>query len=546
MPIESVHPSYGLKLNDWVQMRDTYAGEAKVKSQGIVYLPATPGNYQDGFPTVTSQGWRDYEAYKTRAVFPSMVKDMVERMVGLMHNKSAKIELPERMEKMRDDATGHGEPLELLLRRINEAQLVSGRIGLLLEAPTGQDINTALPYIVTYDAFSVINWDAGHAHNGKRNLEFVVLNESGYERTTDLEWKHVQRYRLLIMSDTLKSIGQETQDSPPSGVYVVKKYKDQLSIGGGEQIVPSIGGRQMDRIPFIMCNATDHVMEPGSVPLKGLSDRCLTIYRGEADYRQTLFLQGQETFVVIGSYATASEPIAGEGRNVRTGAGAYLELSKESDAKYVGTEGTGLTEMREALNNDYTRAEDAGVTALGDGEDTSNTQSGDALRIRAAASTANLTQIAKTGAAALQNMLRMAGEWLGLGEAEIEKIIVTPNLDFAETEMTGKDATEWMTAKNLGFPISLKSLHRLAKGRDATELDFEDEVEAIQEEGELDLPAAGVPDPDGDAEREADLMDKQGELDSAARKEAATLAEQAAERAAQREAKAAKGKGAKK
>ncbi len=140
-------------------MRDTHEGERTIKDKGEVYLPMTSGQVQDGI-NANQPGRVAYDAYKKRGSFPDLVRSAVEAMVGVMHHKPPVIELPASMEPMLEMATLQGESLFMLLRRINEQQLISGRIGLLLDVPDGAVIGTK-PYIASYIAESILNWDDG-------------------------------------------------------------------------------------------------------------------------------------------------------------------------------------------------------------------------------------------------------------------------------------------------------------------------------------------------------------------------------------------------
>jgi hypothetical protein len=61
---------------------------------------------------------------------------------------------------------------------------------------------------------------------------------------------------------------------------------------------------------------------------------------------------------------------------------------------------------------------------------------------------------------------------------------VTPNLEFAKDEFDSKELTELLTAKSLGAPLSLKSIHELPKQKDLTAMDYDDEVAQIAQENE--------------------------------------------------------------
>ena len=303
-------------------MNDTNAGERIIKEAGETYLSATAGQKADGF-TPGQPGRAAYDAYLLRASFPDIIRGAVESMIGVMHHKPPVIELPPVMENMREMATLHGESLELLLRRINENQLITGRLGLLLDVPTGAQVG-AMPYIALYAAESILNWDDGSRRElVAQNLNLVILNESEYERQKEFEWEFKNRYRVLILGDV------ETNEPAGVGVYQVGVFDDStIGFNTSSLIVPSLGGNTLNQIPFVFINSKDIVPAPEAPPLLGLARLALTIYRGEADYRQALFMQGQDTLVVTG----AIDPEATH----KTGANASINVPIGGDAKFIG------------------------------------------------------------------------------------------------------------------------------------------------------------------------------------------------------------------
>ncbi|MEE8372949.1 MAG: DUF4055 domain-containing protein [Dehalococcoidia bacterium] len=442
-------------------MRDTHEGERIIKGKSEVYLPMTSGQRQDGVNTGQT-GRLAYDSYKDRSSFPDLVRSAVEAMVGVMHHKPPVIQLPASMEPMLNMATLQGESLFMLLRRINEQQLISGRIGLLLDVPDGAVIGTK-PYIASYVAESILNWDDGRRGEPvAQNLNFVSLNESENVRLPDFEWEFKNKFRVLILGDP------EDNEAKGAGVYRVGLFDETgTTFNESSLITPSIGGRTLDKIPFVFINSKDIVPEPDAPPLLGLAQLALTIYRGEADYRQALFMQGQDTLVVVGSSEDA----------FRTGANASISLPIGGSAEFIGVDSSGLAEMREALQNDKAQGNQHGGQLL---DSVSRAkESGDALKIRVAARTATLNQIALSGAFGLEMILKMAAEWTG---ANPEEVIVTPNLDFADDELSGRTLVEYMTAKSLGAPLSLKSIHLMMQERDLTQMEFDEEIAEIEAE----------------------------------------------------------------
>lgn len=518
MALNSVHPQYAEHKPDWEQLRDAAKGERAVKAKGQVYLPPTSGMILDGLngpnavPTYNPAGGNGggtggsatpaafqgknlgqvaYDAYKLRAVFPEYVKDALEYFMGALHNKSPVIELPKEMEDLRTNATPLGEPLEILLQRINLEQLTTGRVGILLDLPRRPDPVNPLPFIALYVAEAIINWDDQTSNgdgeddiddgNQRDALNLVVLDESGVKRNADFEWETAERYRVL-------QLGSIAANEPNGEAVYTQGLFQNTGAGAGnltydesKMFPPMFRGKTLSRIPFKFINTKDISPEPDEPPLISLCRQCFTIYRGEADYRQNLFMQGQDTLVVIGARqrnqlpgdATVEEPL-------RTGAGARIDLELQGDAKYVGVNSQGLSEQRTALENDRKRCESRSGQLIDATQ--GDKESGAALKTRVGAQTATLNQIAKTAALALEMLLKECAEWMGANPDEVK---VTPNLEFADYQMAGQDLGNLMTAKRNGAPLSMKSIHRLAVQGNLTNMDYNTEMEEIKAEPPL-------------------------------------------------------------
>ena len=471
MALPDQHPQYVERLGEWIQMQDTYDGQRAVKSKRLDYLPATEGMVQDGMTTPTSPGWKDYERYLMLAYFHDVVRDAVKAMVGIMHDKPATFKLPPRLEALATKATRQGEGLQMLLRKINVAQLVKGRCCLLVDAPDGVDADKALPYFTFYEPERVINWDAGSLNEGREELDLVVIDEGGYRRE-GFTWKTERKYRVLTRggAPSLESGWVRPPEGAPFAVAV--KVNDTSMPIVEDFITPAIAGKTLDEIPFVFIGANDLVPEPEISPLLGLSNLALAIYRAEADYRQTLYLQGQNTLVVIGGAIDETDPT-----EMRVGNKGVIDLKIGGDAKYIGVSAAGLGEMRQSLENDKTAAAAEGVAFLDVGN--ARGESGEALRIRVAARTTTISSVAQAGGAGLERALKFAAEWIGENPDDVQ---VIPQTDFADQTVAGAALLAFMQAKQLGLPLSLRSMHRMMQMNDMTEMDFEQENAQIEEE----------------------------------------------------------------
>ena len=459
----SVHPLYSAMLKYWQKGLDCYEGSECIKQKGDEYLKPTGGMILDGYPSPGTAGLGNYEAYKQRAVFPDDYEEAINAAVGIIHKKPATIELPEALEYLRDKATPLGESLQLLLRKITTQQLKTGRIGIL------GDIRNNSFVILTYNELSILNWNDAPDPEEDSDTSFVLLDESGYQMDmADFTWKEMDRYRVLAFVNSQGVL--DRTEGAVLDTYGSCVLSDSDSIAGAVYLVPNLQGQVSNKIPFVFINAKDLSPNPDKPPLRGLASICITIYNGEADYRQNLFMQGQDTLVKIGGTSGSEEP-------TRTGAGASISVPLGGDAKYIGVSSNGLAEQRSAIENDTKKANQKSGKLLN--TTSGGTESGDALRIRVSAQTATLPEIAQAGAAGLEKLLKILAEWVG---ASPEEVIVKPNLEFADPAMDGLTLTQLVSAKSLGAPISEQSIHTWTKKQGFTELSYEEELALIASE----------------------------------------------------------------
>lgn len=467
--IAVTHPEYTEAKPDWDLMRDAYQGERQVKSKTTKYLPATSSQILDGQEkSLSTIGSKAYASYAVRARFPNYTREAVQMAIGMMHSQPPKIELPKAMEGLRSNK---GEDLPTLLRRINVEQLITGRLGLMADLPTDPKQGNDLPYLVTYVAERIINWDDGTVEGlVPQVLNLVVLDESEFERQADYSWKSVNKHRVLIIGDPV--------ENESSGEYKQGIVTEADPLSQPDLQAPSWRGRTLSKIPFAIINSADLTSTTDQPALLDLGNLCMTIYRGDADYRQNLFMQGQDTLVTIGMNIDGDD-------TVRTGAGSRIDVPMGGDAKYAGVTSLGLKEQREALSRLEARASSMGAQTL----DTTSREreSGDSLRIRIAARTADMGQIADTGAKGLETILKDIAVWI---DEDPNEVSVAPNKEFGEQSLTGQSMVEMATARNAGWPISARSLHELSVKRRLTTRTFEEEIaEAEKEKDTIFAPA---------------------------------------------------------
>jgi hypothetical protein len=89
--------------------------------------------------------------------------------------------------------------------------------------------------------------------------------------------------------------------------YVACEVESTQNAPGEDFIIPSLAGKPLDAVPFVFVGPRDLVPTPDMPVLMPLARIALAIYRTEADYRQALYMQGQDTLVVVGQQATLDQ-----------------------------------------------------------------------------------------------------------------------------------------------------------------------------------------------------------------------------------------------
>ncbi|PWJ81504.1 uncharacterized protein DUF4055 [Pseudaminobacter salicylatoxidans] len=440
--VTNKHPDYADREAEWKQMRDTARGESKVKAEKEEYLPMPSGfrasDHKDKL----------YESYQKRAQFPDIVNPTVVGLAGTIHRTEAQITLPERMEPIWERATPDGLPLEALHARITAELLTTGRYGLLVGAPAE---GAEVPWIAGYTTEALINWST--------ERDFFVLDESGLVRD-GFEWKDEKQYRVLEMKE---------------GAYTATLYKGD-KLAAGEEVKPQArGGVALKEIPFVVIGARDLSVTPETPPLIGVARSAVSIYQLSADYRWQLFMTGQETPTFIN--CDAPETI---------GAGIAISLKSDSpevtpDFKYVGPAGKGIEAHKTAIVDEREVAAAAGAKLFD--TEASSQESGESRKVRYAAQTASLITIAIAGAKGLEAALRFAGRMMGCSDAEIEDIVVKPNLSFINSRLSSSDLQALVKSWQ-DHAISYETLYdNLQRGEIASpERDAEAERKLIEDE----------------------------------------------------------------
>jgi hypothetical protein len=484
MAVNSHHPSYDKHLRDWEACRDVYEGQSAVvcRDGGKRYLPPTRGQLID-MRDKPEIGRCNYEAYRDRALLSGFFADAIDMFLGLLWHRPTTFELGplEALYGENKPATGGGESLSQLLRRMHVEAMVTARLGLIGDMPGGEETTAPpQPYIELYQAEQIVNWNDGAHELGRSKLNLVVLDESTAVMRPDLSWQPKIYHRVLWLGSIA---GMEAR-----GPYSAARFEGSVDFDPSQAVQPNVRLRPLDELPFVFVSPKSLTTCIETPPLIALARAVLALYRMDADYRQQIHMQGQDTLFTKGVEKENAEAV---------GAGAHIwSDNPHADAKFIGVSAAGLGETRQAIENDRILCQKKAGELLAD--NSKQRQSGEAMAEQTGRKGASLTAIADMCAEGLQRMLRILARWLGATPAEVDKIKVLPNHEFGTPAFVPAEMKALVEAYVLGAPITLESIHQYNVAHGYTKLTWDDMIAAKRSEVEMlaDLLPMPPPAPD--------------------------------------------------
>ncbi|MCK0877025.1 DUF4055 domain-containing protein [Acinetobacter pittii] len=380
MAVTDKHPQYIAAQKAWLIMRDAVAGEEEIKQAQTKYLSKSAGMIEAEKQGDTAGAI--YKAYLSRAQYPLWVQDSLRTMIGLVSKLEPNIVIESSLLKgLIDNATNDGFGLKQLFIRICLELLEYGRCGLLVDV----DAN-GVPYFALYDALSIINWKE-NSIDGRKDLKLLVLEEQ-FDNSED-EFGHDTRtvHRVLSMDN---------------GALTVRLF-DGSAV---EDKTPDLGKNMLSFTPFVFCGTTDNSAHVGTVPLLTMAKAALKYYQLSADYFQSLHHTAHPQPWINGLDDDADISV--------TGVMAVWDLPGESQCGYLEISGNGIELTKKEMDAQKNAALEAGAKVI----DTNTQESGEARRARQDDQHASLHSIVMCAAAAIEQAIKYAAQWLKLNPSK--------------------------------------------------------------------------------------------------------------------------------
>lgn len=452
---------YELMLPVWQKMRDCFDGEETIKTQSLkqnttnmdgtdILKPIKTFNQyirpKDSMRRLGALGYQRFCDYIYRAKYFPFPQELQTQSMGLIENQPPVFELPDNMIGLIGDCNANNESMKKVLSKINTEQLITSRVGLLLN-PSPED---GKPFnIAIFSAESIVDWKSELDSDSEIRMVWVKIK-------TDESYKNKSVYLILKLIENTYCQFKTTNE------YI--QYEDDIPEDNGfipdSFVVPISFEKSFSEIPFVIINITSLGTEVEKPFLESMADASLSLFRASALYEDALHWGGESTLFAkgYGISQNSNEPIS-----LFVGNGSHNVTNVEwADAKYVTMGTEGIEPRQKNFERLLEHCISMGVDLLNKG-----TESGTALNIRTNIKTASLKTLSQTGALGLETLLKLGANWLG---ADSEKIVVKANTTFADIQYTAEDFVKFSTMVGLKT-MPVEDLYSLLKKNGLTTFD---------------------------------------------------------------------------
>jgi hypothetical protein len=406
-----VHPEVVYWYPVWIMIRDAIEGERQVKEKGQAYLPRMEG-----------QDASEYAGYLKRATYYNFTGRTVAAMTGAIFRREALVSgLDEEQKAQLQSLTPDGLPMMTLATMFAEEMLSVGRVGALVEvSPVANTFPK--PYIATYTAENILDWDEITLPDGRRTLARVVLREGKQYRDSQGARKFAATYRELKLEPSGAGGFVYTQYlyAHPNGVEDAQLSPEHRS----PAIVPNRRGTPLDFIPFLLLGPFKSTPSVEKPPMQDIAQLNMSHFRSYAQLEHGRYYTGFPIYYLEdgaqNTIADAEFEIA-PNRVWKSPAG-----SKPGILEFNGQ---GLKHLENALDLKEQQAAALGGRMMGI-RALATSESDNQLKLSERNEQSVLLKTTRALDAGMRQLLRWWLWWQGGTEAEVAKVDVAFNKDF--------------------------------------------------------------------------------------------------------------------
>ncbi len=425
------HPTFERWSGAYQKIRDVLDGQDQVQSQGELYLPRPEG-----------MSGSAYSAYVKRASFYAVAERTLSGLAGAITRTPPILELPPRLDTMRENATFEGNSFSVLLEEVVSEVLSIGRIALVLDYPAAGAKVAEAPYISTFRAEGILDWRE-EVVGGRKKLTYLRLHEDNDDLRDEVE------QHLVLTLEPAYTIRRYHVTTQRNGLGINQTTEVQID----DDVVPVVNGSPLFDIPAVIISPYNLKVDVEKPPFLDLVNVNLAHYRNSADYEHSLFLTSQPTPWVAGAINEKNKPST-------IGSGAFWVLPEGATCGVLEITGAGIGSIKDAMEGKIAQMASLGARMVYLGKGRNETSDTASLRVKdelsLLASTVSMVE------AGLLKLLRLAAEWTQPGTAD--QVVLRMHRDFVSSQMDAGTLTALVKAWQSGALSHDSLLWNLKKG----------------------------------------------------------------------------------
>ena len=444
----------------WILIEDLLGGSYEIRSKHRRYLPQEPRELDES-----------YDNRLARSSCPPYYQRLERMLAGMLTRKPVRLnDVADVIREQLFDVDLQGNDLNVWTYESARKMIRYGHVGVLVDAPAAG--TNGRPYWVTYSPREILGWRTDLI-NGQQKFTQIRLLEKVFEPDGLYGEKQVEQVRLLT----------------PGNFEIHRKDSD-----GNYQLWDE-GTTSLDEIPFSVAYANRINVMESRPPMEDIAELNLKTYQIQSDLDNQLHISAVPMLAFFGFPQSAEE--------VSAGPGEAIAFPAEGRAEYIESKGTSYKAQFDRLQQLETQINELGLAAVL-GQKLS-AETAEAKKIDRSQGDSTMQVVAQQMQDMIDNSLQYHARYLGSNEAGSSFV----NRDFLASRLEPNEIQSLLalyTAGTITQETLLKQLHEGEVLGD--EFEIEEEIEATQAGGLIEMEAPEIPERKNMPEESAEPEDE--------------------------------------
>ena len=454
--------SRGTEINDpnntwfqqephWILIEDLLGGTYQMRSKHRKYLMQEPRELDES-----------YDNRLARSVCPPYFLRLERMLAGMLTRKPVRLsDTGNNLREQLFDVDLQGNDLNVWTYETARKMIRYGHIGVLVDAPaTG---NNGRPYWVTYTPRDILGWRT-EMIDGEMQFSQLRLLEKVSEPDGQYGEKIVEQVRLLT----------------PGAFEIHRKAKTGKFVKVDEGTMP------VDKIPFSVAYSNRVNLLESRPPMADIAELNLKAYQIQSDLDNQLHISAVPMLAFYGFPQNAEE--------VSAGPGEAIAFPADGRAEYIEPDGKSYDAQSRRLDRLESQINELGLAAVL-GQKLS-AETAEAKRIDRSQGDSTMMVVAQQMQDMIDNCLLFHSQYIN---SDAGSCFV--NRDFLSQRLEPQEIQALLTLYTSGSITQKTLLDQLTEGEVlGDEFDVEEEIEATQSGGMVEMEQPRQEEPEQDAE----------------------------------------------